>query len=907
MGKTSIVERLRIGAPRLGMQVVTASGHELEQQYPFGVARQLLAAVWRATTDTQHAALVEGVASLALPLVQDEAAGSGAISESQSLLYGTYWLLANLADRQPLVIAIDDAQWADAPSVELIEYLGRRVADIPVLLVVARRRPTRAAPAMLAPSCELVTLEPLSADGVRQVTSEILPNAGPGIAEACHAATGGTPLYVQAVLEELRARELPLEPASVDAVAGQGAQPVVRSVDRRLAALGDDAARVAEAVAILGDATALADIAELAGVDPTAAAHSVDALVDAGILDTANGPAFAHPVVRSAVLDRLGDQEVALRHRRAAMLELRRNAPAERVAEHVLRSPAGLVDGAAAVLQTAAAAASDRAAPGVAATLLARALEEPLDPAARFTVLYALGQAQAKASLPAAAQTLAEAAATAPDADERAAVLAARAMVLWRFARGREAAAELLAHLSDPNLSDATARWLRAELLILTDLDSPSREMLGEAVGDLVANLGPTDGPYGTVLMAHAAVERTLAYNDAHTTGEMAGNALGACLAAMMGVGDQRPVRQEVLAMLTAILDASERFEMVAQLFSGSLAMTAQTGDGMAHAFVGVNSIYSYLRCGALAEAEAVSRTVLALRAELPPWMAAWATAVVRLLYRELERSPDEGAARPEWDPLTTPREIAPSDPEWVRLLILRGELRVESGDLEGGITDLVEAGTALAALGFPAAGYHWQSTAALALVRLGRHDEARRHAREELELNMRWGAPRALGISRRTVALLADDEGARIDGLHTAIATLEESQAPLELARTLTELGAAMRRQNQRADARPILRRAIELADGCGADTRVASRARVELAACGGRAPKSERTGLAALTPSERRVVDLVATGLTNPQVAQQLFISRRTVETHLARSYAKLGIGGRGELAAALASAAD
>lgn len=903
MGKTSVLGRLRVGAPRLGLRVVAVTAHELEQQHAFGVARQLLAAVWRSTTDAEHAALVEGVASLALPLVPGARAGEHVAAERQGLLYGTYWLLANLADRSPLLIVVDDAQWADPPSRELLEYLGRRIADLAVLLVLARRPAPLSDADALAPGGQLLVLEPLSAEGVEQVVQRILPGAPPEVAIACHEATGGVPLYVHAVLGEIRARDLPVEGRSVDLVAGAGPEPVVRSVARRLAALGPEGTAVAEALAILGDGAGLARVADLAGLDVAPAGRAVDGLVETGVLAPGADLAFAHPVVRSAVLERLGPQERTLRHARAAALELRAGADVERVAEQVLRAPVGVVEGAADVLRAAAAVAADRGAPAVAATFLTRAAQEPLDPAHEFATLLALGEAQAKLSSPDAPQTLEAAAHVAADAAQRTAVAFARAMVLWRIGRGPEAAAALRGQLNDPDIAPETAQWLRARLLTLTDLDTPSREVLAAELPNIIGGLGPPDGEYGAILLAHRAVEQTLRYVDAAAAGDLAAQALGACLAAMASAQGEEPVQRELLALLTAILDVAERFDIVGQLCSGALAMTAQAGDGAGYALVGVTYIYSRLRHGALREAEAVSRTVLDQRDQLPPWMAAWATAAVRVLYLELERDPDEGDAPQEWDPLVVARETAPGSPEWVRLLVLRGQLRAAAGELEEGVVDLVEAGSALARLGFPAASYHWQTHAAMVLAQLGRHDEAREHAREELRLNEGWGAPRAHGVSRRTVALLAETEEDRITGLGESVAMLEAAQAPLELARTLVELGAALRRANRRADARGPLRRAIALADACGDETRVASRARVELAACGGRAPKSDRTGVAALTPSERRIADLVATGQSNPQVAQQLFISRRTVETHLASAYAKLGISGRSELAAALA----
>jgi DNA-binding NarL/FixJ family response regulator len=130
-----------------------------------------------------------------------------------------------------------------------------------------------------------------------------------------------------------------------------------------------------------------------------------------------------------------------------------------------------------------------------------------------------------------------------------------------------------------------------------------------------------------------------------------------------------------------------------------------------------------------------------------------------------------------------------------------------------------------------------------------------------------------------------------------------EQSTARLEYARTLTELGAALRRANSRAEARGVLQQAIELADACGARA-IARQARTELRAAGGRSSDPQADGVAQLTASERRVAELAAQGQSNPEIAQTLFVTRKTVETHLGHVYRKLDIGGRGELARALSS---
>jgi len=161
-------------------------------------------------------------------------------------------------------------------------------------------------------------------------------------------------------------------------------------------------------------------------------------------------------------------------------------------------------------------------------------------------------------------------------------------------------------------------------------------------------------------------------------------------------------------------------------------------------------------------------------------------------------------------------------------------------------------------------------------------------------------GTPGALGTALR-VAGLAEGGPGGLELLRESVAVLEGSPALLERARSLGELGAALRRAGSRADAREPLAAALELAARCGARP-LAARVREELNATGARPRREWRTGVEALTPSELRVARLAAEGQTNREIAQALYVTLKTVEGHLARAYAKLGIAGRAGLADAL-----
>jgi DNA-binding CsgD family transcriptional regulator len=172
--------------------------------------------------------------------------------------------------------------------------------------------------------------------------------------------------------------------------------------------------------------------------------------------------------------------------------------------------------------------------------------------------------------------------------------------------------------------------------------------------------------------------------------------------------------------------------------------------------------------------------------------------------------------------------------------------------------------------------------------------------ARAELAEVRVFGAPRALGIALR-VSGLAESGEHGVELLHESVASLRESPARLELAHSLTELGAALRRSGARRAAAEPLGEALDLAVRCAA-RRLAARAREELTATGARPRRAWRTGVEALTPSELRVVRLAAEGASNREIAHQLFVTLKTVEGHLSRAYTKLGVKGRDELSRVL-----
>jgi DNA-binding NarL/FixJ family response regulator len=231
--------------------------------------------------------------------------------------------------------------------------------------------------------------------------------------------------------------------------------------------------------------------------------------------------------------------------------------------------------------------------------------------------------------------------------------------------------------------------------------------------------------------------------------------------------------------------------------------------------------------------------------------------------------------------------------------------IRAAAGNHEAAIEELRACEADHPALGVEnPAVLAWRSAAALSLAELGRFEEARALAADELRRARSFGARRAIGIALRAEALVGPP-AQRAQKLEAALAMLASSPARLEHARALVDLGAALRAARQRSAAREPLLEGLTLASRCGARS-LERRARSELAAIGVRPRTVERSGADSRTPSERRVAELAAGGQTNREIAQTLFVTEKTVETHLGHAFRKLHVTSRRQLPSVLAGAA-
>ena len=848
IGKTTL---LRAACREPGPRVLTARGLALEQGFGYGIVRQLLDPV------RGEDGLMDGAAALAARVFDWAEAGPVEDDVRYAAMHGLYWLVANLAARQPLVLAVDDAHWADAPSLRWLAHLAARVEHLPVALLLAVRDGPDEPELLgeLRAAGTRIRLGPLGPDATAALIRRRL-GARPGalvgtlvgdsadaqLGRDWHASTGGNPFLLEALATALRDGD-------------QKAEPIAQAVLRRIGPEGPEAGRLARALAVLGGPAPLRQAAALAGLDLPAAARLADRLRAADVLAPGSVLEFAHPIVRTAVYESIPPGERALAHAEAARLLERDGADAERLALHLLRSEPGGDPRVAALLRAAATAATGRGAPGAAAACLRRALDEPPPAADRPGLLLELGIALARERSPAAVPALREAVELAgPDA----ALLAARVLGIWAY--HAEAAAICRAALAGP-VPDELADSLQAELFQNAVI---SAETVGEAV-TLARRTGrsPAWGVNDALLAA------TAADGDAPRPAldGVASDSLTAvyALLVLIWAGELETAGR---ICDTVLADARRR---------GSMSMVA-------HA----SCLHSMImrRLGRLEEAADAARLALDFKlATSPPLAVAWAAALGVDALTRLGRL-DEAEAM---------AASAGQPPEgWIHTLTfrqVRGALRVAQHRPAEALDDLYAAGAGWQALGMTSpAVAAWRTAAAAAHRALGQDDAADALAAEQLALARKGGAEITLGIALRAHGDLAE-----------AVSVLEATPARYELALALAGHGASLRRSGQRTQAREPLRRALDLAERTGA-AGLAAEVKRELLAAGARPRRAALVGPDALTAGERRVAALAAEGLSNRQIAEHLFITQATVETHLRHAFRKLGITSRADLSGTL-----
>jgi DNA-binding CsgD family transcriptional regulator/Tfp pilus assembly protein PilF len=634
--------------------------------------------------------------------------------------------------------------------------------------------------------------------------------------------------------------------------------------------------------------------AGLAEVDPGAAATAADELAAAGILEQGRPLRFVHPIVRAAVEADLSSGERARLHAAAARRLGSERASTDRIAAHLLATDPAADDWVVDSLRAAARTAIANGAPDSAAAYLRRALEEPPSEQQLPDVLLELGFGESYAGHPQAAAHLEAALDAAADPTAQVSITLALGRILQIEGRMRESLDVFDRTRARLSRSDRRAALtLEGAVLGAAEVDAETADEAAPRIAEL-RRLADEDPDVPTSVFGTLAVAATMANEPAEDVARLALRALEGAPKLLPEAVDRPPFFYHACIALVF----AERYEEALHRLDEALADARRLGSLPHVLALSCFRALPHLRLGNLADAEADARTALETGPRLPGAHAALALAV--LLETLAERGElDAAEAADRRYPLV---QHFPTMIQAGWLLAARGRVRLAGLRPAQALDDLLAAGDLFTRLRSPNPTPPWRSDAALAHLALDNRAEARALAAEEVKLSRANGGPRALGVSLRAAGLV--EGGTRgIELLRQAATVLESSGARLEHARALADLGAALRRAGHRADSREILRTALDLAHRCGARA-LSERARTELTAAGGRPRRLVLTGLDSLTPSERRVAQLAAAGLANRDIAQQLFITTRTVEGHLTHVYHKLDITSREQLTDALAT---
>jgi len=605
---------------------------------------------------------------------------------------------------------------------------------------------------------------------------------------------------------------------------------------------------------------------------------------------------FAHPIVRNAVYGDLASAERGRLHRRAARLLEQSRAALDRVAAQLLAiDPAGEAQ-ACATLRRAADAALAAGASDSAVAYLRRALAEPCPVGERMELLVELAEAERLVDGRAAIAHMREALELATDPGRYVEVATRLAWVLSFGFRIAEAVATVelaLSRLGDEQRD--LRRRLEAAIMFAGVHD---RSMAG-ARERVVARLGEVDHEEG---LGARQVQAQLLLE------ELGGDASADEIAtrAQRLLSDGLLLREDngvagFILPVQMLMRADSELAMV--WLDRGVDRARQEGDGYALAADLTFRCEAHLRRGELAEAVVDGTEALAAFEQWGVTERARAWCAGFLARAQVEAGDLDGAER-TLARVAAPDDEAPDGPAGDAFMRSRASLLLARADPRGSLELTLEY--ALRGERGNRRSVGWRSGAALCLLTLGEQPErAVALVEEDVGLARQLGAPGALGSALRARGLVQGDRIGE-ESLREALAVLDGSICKLEHARTLVELGAMLRRTGRRREAREPLRNGVELALVCGAAPLV-TRAEEELRASGASPRGIIRASFDALTTSERRVAQMAAAGMSNKQIAQALFVTVKTVETHLHRSYQKLDVSSRMQLARALEPTPD
>jgi DNA-binding CsgD family transcriptional regulator len=791
----------------------------------------------------------------------------------------TLTLLAEVAEQEPLVCIIDDAQWLDHASAQVLAFVARRLHAERIAIVCAAR--THIGDGVLAGLPELLVGGLRDHDARALLLDHVLGPLDDAVCDQIVSECHGNPLAL---------RELPRtwnrNPAEFAGGFGfPGSAPVAGKIEQsyvhRLLELPDESQQVVVLAAAepVGDPVLLRRAAEVLGLPPTA----VDPAVEAGLLKVGTRVEFAHPLVRSAAYRSAAAEHRQRAHRALAEVTDAGTDP-DRRAWHRARATPGPSEEVAAELERSAGRAQARGGLAAAAAFLQRSVTLTDDPERRGERALAAALASLQAgAFDAALALLATAEAGPLDDFQRARVDLVRAQVAFAAGFGSDAPSLLMIAARglepfDLDLARETylAAWGAAEMAgslgqgILLDICRAIQALPRRSGAPLPLDL-LLEGLALLITDGHAAAAPTLqrAAHE-HTSIPLEDVLRWGWLATFASslVWDIESFQTIAARNVQLVRDTGAMAQLSLHLWQLALCHT-WTGD-----LPGAASL--------AAESDSVAA---ATGSPIPPY------TLLRL--RALQGNETELSAL-----LETTTELAAkgqgtsTSRQWAAAVLYNGIGRYE---------EAAAAAAAAAADTVTRRPAMWALPELVeAAVRRGDLDLARDALERLVGTTQPCDTHFARGIEARCRALLSD--GAAADQLYReAITHLSNTRLAPDLARARLLYGEWLRREGRRVDAREQLRSAHDMLAAIGMQA-FAERARRELIATGEKVRKRSDESRHQLTPQEEQIARLARDGMSNPEIGAQLFISARTVEWHLRKVFTKLRITSRRQLGAAL-----
>ena len=867
VGKTALMEHLAKSAPEC--RVERAFGIQSEMELAFAGVHQLCATMLDQAgelPDPQREALETALGVSAGP-APDRFLVSLAVLN----------LFSAIAEARPFLGLIDDAQWMDRASTQVLTFVARRLLAEPVGLVFAVRNPPDEFSGL--PQREVGRL---SDSDARALLTSVMPGRlDPGVQDRIIAETRGNPLAILELSHEFTVADLAGGFAAPDP--GPLTERLEESFGKRLETLPRDTNRLLLAAAAepTGDVSLLWRAAAQMDIDPEAATSAISA----GLLEVGAQVRFPHPLMRSAVY---GAASVPDRHtaHRALADSIDPEVDPDRRVWHLAQAAPGYDEDVALELERSAERAQGRGGIAAAAAFLERSAKLTASPDLRAQRRVDAAQAMLRAgALEQATGLLAAAEAGHLDELSRARIDLLRAQIGSIQNRGRDALPLLLnaAHrLEQFDVLSAGDTYLDAVAsaryagVLADDLDL---RRLGEAARRVVSVAEPrvadtlleafalrlTEGYVASAPMMKRVLG-TLCDEDTRRLGELRWLWLGSIIA--VDLFDDRcwhlvAARQVALTrQIGAISELPAALDLLAffHLFAGDF--------GAAALLFGEVTI----ACDAMGISPArIGRLCL----------AAWQgheTEARNLIGAMVDQAIQLGEGSPAKVARVLEAVLCNGLGKYQDALIAADEaVRYDSFSPRFGLEELVEAA-----------------------VRCGKPELAAEAVERLSETTQASGTDWALGLEARSHALISEGDAAE-SHYREAIERLARTQIRTDLARAQLLYGEWLRREGRRVDAREQLRAAYEAFSGFGAEA-FAERARRELVATGETARRRTVETTFDLTPQEALIARLAGEGYTNPEIGAQLFLSPRTVEYHLHKVFTKVGVTSRRELRPAL-----